>query len=189
MQTDLSLEDIIALAEIAKRIDRGLVRQAMIDDSMTTTVVTPEEAMVEIADWDQVRKLVDDLFPVPLPSVAPTPSLARPQLAGESGRILLRNGTLVTGLAQRTARELREKGFNVVAFDNADRFDYAATVIVDCSDKRYTVQALADQLDVRPENVSHNATGWKEGGVASDVDVIVVLGRDYAQRVSQQGTY
>ena len=189
VQTDLVLEDIVALAEIAKRIDRSLVRQGMIDDSMTTTVVTPEEAMVEIANWDQVRKLVDDLFPVPVPSVAPTPSLAKPQLTSEGGRILLQNGTLVTGLAQRTARELREKGFNVVAFENADRFDYAATLVLGSPNKQYTLRALADQLGAKPEYVSNDAAEWEEEGIASDIDVIVILGRDYAQRVSQQGTY
>ena len=180
IQTDLPLDEILALAEIAKRVNRSSIEHAVIDDSMTTTVVTPQKAMVEVADWDKVRKLVDDLFPAPVPSVAPTPSLVKAQLSTEGGRIALQNGTLVTGLAQRTAQHLREKGFNVVRYDNADRFDHGQTIIINYADKRYTVDALAAQLKVKPENIRH------EKGATSDFDILIILGRDYAQWVSQE---
>jgi len=182
VQTDMPLEEIIALARILKDIPPENIRHGVIDSSMTTTVVTPQKWMVEVADWDKVRKLVDELFPPPVPSVAPTPSLVKDQLLSERARIVLRNGTLTPGLAQRTAQALRDKGFNVVRYENAERFDHTATVILSYTDKRYTVEALAAQLHVSPENIR-----WENPANApAKIDIIVILGRDYAQRVAAQ---
>ncbi len=65
VQTDLTLEDMFALAEAARSIDPANIRSGVIDGSMTTTVVTPQGWMVEVADWDQVHALVNELFPPP----------------------------------------------------------------------------------------------------------------------------
>lgn len=180
IQTDMNIDEILALAEVAKTLDRSRIRHGIIEDSMTTTVTTPEGSMVEVADWEKVRRVVDDLFPVTLAAAQPTPSLAKVQLAAEGARIELQNGTLVADLAWRTAELLREKGFNIVDATNADRFDRAQTLIVDYGNNHYSVEALALLLNVAPENVR------REPGGQSDVDVRVILGRDCAQRVGQQ---
>jgi polyisoprenyl-teichoic acid--peptidoglycan teichoic acid transferase len=72
VSTDLTIEDIFVLAEAARKVDRGNLRQGVIDSSMTTTVVTPQGWMVEVADWDKVRALVDELFPTPGSVTAPS---------------------------------------------------------------------------------------------------------------------
>ncbi len=65
VSTDLTLEDMYLLADAARKIERENIRHAVIDSSMTTTVITPQGWMVEVADWDKVRALVNDLFPAP----------------------------------------------------------------------------------------------------------------------------
>jgi LCP family protein required for cell wall assembly len=65
VQTDLTLEDMFLLAEAARNVDRSSIRSGVIDGSMTTTVITPQGWMVEVADWDKVRALVNELFPTP----------------------------------------------------------------------------------------------------------------------------
>lgn len=180
VQTDMNIDEILALAEVAKKLDRSRIRHGIIEDSMTTTITTPEGSMVEVADWEKVRRLVDDLFPVTLAAAQPTPSLAQAQLTTEGARIQLQNGTLVADLAWRTAELLREKGFNIVGATNADRFDHAQTLIIDHGSNPYSVESLALLLNVAPENVQREPTG------RSDVDLRVVLGRDYAQRVGRQ---
>jgi LCP family protein required for cell wall assembly len=180
VKTDLTLDEMIALANIAKQLDRARVRSASVDQSITATVVTPQGAMVEVPDWDKLRKLLDDLFPAAIIPVAATPNLIKTQLAAEEVRIELQNGTLVTDLAKNTAERLREKGLNVVLYGDAERFDYAETLIVPYTDKRYTVEALASQLAVRPENI-RRANNGKPG-----VDVLIILGQDYARQVARQ---
>ena len=181
LRTDLGLDEIVALADVAKRVRRSHIRSSVIDDSMTTTVVTPDKRMVEVPIWDEVRRAVDDLFPAPVPSVVPAPSLAQAQLTTEGARIVLQNGTLVTGLAQKTADALRAQGFAVVRFENADRFDRAKTLIVVHGDSPYTVSALCSILGVEQDGVV------RDGALSTDDDITVILGRDYARKVSGDG--
>lgn len=72
VQTDMTMDEILTLAKVAKRIHSANTRSGIIDDTMTTTVVTPQGWMVQVADWEKVRKLVNDLFPVPLSTIVPT---------------------------------------------------------------------------------------------------------------------
>ena len=180
VQTDLSLDEIIALAKIAKDIDTSQLKHGLIDSSMTTSVKTPQGWIVEVPDWQKVRKLVDELFPTQVPSTAVATSLARVELDAEAARIELRNGTLDPALAQRTAQQLRDKGFNVVRYDDADRFDYLETTILSYVDKPHTVEGLIAELGAKAENTRRETNG------NTDVDIVVTLGREYAQKASQQ---
>jgi polyisoprenyl-teichoic acid--peptidoglycan teichoic acid transferase len=176
IKTDLSLDEMMALADIAKRVRREDIRYGVIDSSMTTTVVRPSGAMVEVAHWDKVQALVNDLFPAPVPESAPSPSIARAQLISEAARIALENGTLDETLAQQTAEMLRDAYFNVVRYDNADRFDHAETIIIQYTNVPYTVDALAAELGTSPDNVR------KEPPVEPDIDLLVILGRDIQRK-------
>jgi LCP family protein required for cell wall assembly len=181
LYTDLPLKDIVTLAELAMDIDRENIRYGIIDDSMTVTAVLPSGAMVEVADWNMVRDLVRELFPVD-GLVEDLPDLVRAQLAAEGARIELQNGSLETDLAADLADVLREEGLNVVRYDNADRFDYAETLIIDRDGKDYSVAALAEYFQVPPERILHSADA---PSVSRDVDVVVILGRDAAQRAAR----
>ena len=174
VKTDLSLEQMFMLAEMAQGIDRDSIRHGVIDSSMTTTVTTPEGWMVEVADWDMVREMVDDLFPAPVPSVAPTPSLTKAQLTSEKARIVVQNGTLTADLAKNTTESLRSMGFNVVRYENADRFDHQQTRIITYTDKPYTVGALQQQFGIRDELVFAET-------ISGDYEIVLIIGRDLAQ--------
>jgi LCP family protein required for cell wall assembly len=179
VQTDLTLDEILALAEVARKIDRANIQHAIIDDSITTTVITPTKAMVEVADWEKVRVLVNELFPAAGPTPEPTREISADLLAQEDARIALRNGTLSAGLSRQTTDVLRGEGFAVVSFGNADRFDFLETLLIVYADKPYTREALADRLLIDPKNVIERL------GQSDDIDLEVILGRDAAQRASE----
>jgi hypothetical protein len=86
----------------------------------------------------------------------------------------VQNGTLTPGLAQRTAEYLKGLGYTVVSFSNADRFDYAKTVLIDYTGKANTVSALVQRFHILPENV------LRYTNVQSNVDIRLILGQDYA---------
>jgi polyisoprenyl-teichoic acid--peptidoglycan teichoic acid transferase len=176
IQTDMKLDEIIALAGILRGIDSGNIRHGVIDATMTTTVVTPQGAMVQMADWDKVRALVEQLFPMSGSAAEPTPSLLSIPLASEEARIRVQNGTTVPNLAEETTRELRDSGFNVIRYDSADRLDYDQTWITVYVDKPYTVQALAKYLGISPQNIRYQLDA------KSDVDILVIIGQDYVVR-------
>jgi len=175
IQTDLTLKEMIALGEIVKRIKLEDIRHEVIDDSYTTTQVTDKGWMVEMADWERVRELVDELFPSPVPVVEATPSIERAQITSEGARIHLENGTMTPDLGERTASYLREQGFNVVRYSAADAQDYARSRILVYSDVEMTVDALASQLGVAEEDI-HRQYAENAGA-----DIVVVLGEDWAR--------
>ena len=177
IQTDMKLDEVIALAGILRTIDSDNIRHGVIDETMSTTVVTPQGAMVQMADWDKVRVLVEDLFPMSGSAAAPTPSLLSMPLANEEARIRVQNGTTASNMAEQTTADLRENGFNVIRYDSADRLDYDQTWITVYVDKPYTVQALAKYLGITPQNIRYQLE------VKSDVDILVILGQDYVQSV------
>jgi hypothetical protein len=94
-------------------------------------------------------------------------------LANEAATVEVQNGTATAGLAASAADFLRGQGVNVTTVGNADRFDYASTVIIDYTGKPYTAKWLADTFHVSPSSILAG------NNPNSDVDVRVILGADF----------
>jgi len=178
VQTDLNPTEMAALARIAREINLNDVKSVVIDETMTDPAKTPEGWWVLIPKRDKIRAVRNELFPEPVPTLVPVPTEDRERLAAEGATIEVLNGTLTAGLAQHTATELRNKGYLVARFGNADRADYAQTVLIDFSGKNYTLETLARLLQVDPANIYHRT----DPSVA--VDIRLILGQDYATRHS-----
>jgi len=73
------------------------------------------------------------------------------------------------------AARLIEQGFQVVEFGDADRVDYASTVIVDYTGKAYTLGRLVEEFGVIAENVRPSPN------LRSEIDIRVIVGQDYLQ--------
>jgi hypothetical protein len=172
VQTDLSLNEMYALAKVGRELSTD-IRSAVIDENLTTPQTTPDGAAVLIPNRTKIRDLLNTLFGGPAPTASPSLS-EKEQIAQEAAKVDMQNGTLTPGLALRTTEYLKSLGYNVVMYSNADRSDYALTVIVDYSAKTATVNALTKLFNVSADNVRQST------GLQSNVDVRVILGRDYA---------
>lgn len=172
VQTDLSLNEMYALAKVGRELSPD-IQSAVIDEYLTTPQTTPDGASVLIPNRTGIREMVNTLFGSPSPTASPALS-EKEKIAREAAKLEVQNGTLTVGLALRTTEYLKSVGYNVVSYSNADRSDYAMTVIVDYSGKTSTVNALVQLFNVSAENVRQST------GLQSDVDVRVILGRDYA---------
>ena len=64
--------------------------------------------------------------PIPPGAADTAPPLARSKI-----RVEVRNGSGTAGAAERVTELLRRRGFDVVDFGNADRFDHERTVVLD----------------------------------------------------------
>jgi len=180
VQTDLTLQQIVSLVEAMRDFDSSNLRSGAIDGSMTTTVVTSQGWMVEVADWDKVRALVNDLFPA-TPAVTPAQaSSAAADLQSEHARLAVYNGTMAEDLAKDTAVMLQQKGYEVLGYSNADRLDHDQTLIVVYRDKPLTVAALLRELGVSEEGIVQQPTA------AEAADIAIILGQDYLERSSGQ---
>lgn len=168
-QTDLSMQQMLALAKLGTQIDRSRIKSAYIDQTMALPYETPEKDQVLIPLRDEIRKVRDSLLTSPV--VASGTALPPEPPAS----IVLQNGTVIAGLAGQTAEALKAKGFNIAQYGNSDdnRFDYAQTQILVYTGRTVAAQALADALQV-PVSAVRPISGTNGG-----FDIKVILGADY----------
>jgi len=172
VQTDLSISQILSIARAAQRVPTEDIKRGVIDETMVADWTTPDGKMVLLPQRDRIRQLVAEVFPVRTKPAASVPLGNPDQLAQEAARIEVQNGTTTTGLASQVAADLRSAGYNVVRFGNADRFDYAQTVLIVYNEKRYTLDSLKAQLHLTDAQVSRQSLP------NSDIDMRVILGRN-----------
>jgi LCP family protein required for cell wall assembly len=171
VQTDLSLDQIISLALLAQDIPTENIRSEVIDFHYVLDYTTPEGRQVLVPLRDKIRELRDSMFSTSTPLLPPTQINSQVLIPAEAAKVVVLNGSGVTGLAQATSEWLTGQGLNVVSFDTADRSDYATSVIVDYTGKPYTTRWLATTF-----HVTNIISG---SDPSSPVDIKLILGADW----------
>ncbi|MCS7251620.1 MAG: LCP family protein [Anaerolineae bacterium] len=162
VHTNLSLEQMMALAQLAARIPEQRIRMITIDPSMTHPHTTPDGAEVLVRIPEKVREALADLF--------------GPQTLRLEIRAVVQNGTMRTGLATRVAQSLRVLGVEIVEVANADRFDYAETWILTRPEAREAAHQLAGWLDLPLTSVR------EASNLTCACDVLIRLGEDFQEQ-------
>jgi len=85
------------------------------------------------------------------------------------------NGNGVSGIASKFTEYLRDAGFDVQRTENADRFNYEHTMVIDRSKNPEKAQAVAKALNIDSQYVQ------SEPNKSLHLDVTVILGKDYRQ--------
>jgi LCP family protein required for cell wall assembly len=170
LKTDMTLEEVYAIAEAGRQVPVENIQSGVIDETMVISWKTPQGWDVLVPQRDRLRELVNQLFPMPTPQASLGPLGDRTRLAEEAARIEVQNGTQTPGLASQLSTEMRANGFNVVRYGNADRFDHPETLIIYYVEKRYTLASLKDYLEVQDSHVVGEPTP------NADIDIRVILG-------------
>jgi hypothetical protein len=160
IKTDLRPHDLVGLAILGKDIEPTRIVHRVIDETMATTQVMDDGAQVEVPDLAAVRGVVREVF-------------SDGNLVAEAARIEIQNGANRDGLAGRTASWLRDQGVSVSRVGNAPVLQ-PVTTLIDYGGKEYTRQVVAKHLKIAASNVRVEMAG------ASDVDIRVILGLDFA---------
>lgn len=92
-----------------------------------------------------------------------------------SGRVLVLNGTSVSGLAASKSTVLEEAGFSPYA-DSDSSTDHTASRVYYNNGGRPAALGVAQTLGISENNVAENTEGF-----STDYDVIVILGTDQAE--------
>ncbi len=173
VETDLTLEEIIALARLASEVDPDDVESAVIDERYILFHETDDGQQVLVPLRDKMRELRDDLFTTESPSDE-SGSEESSRLEDEAATIEVLNGTLRSGLAADVADRLREENLDVTHTGNADRQDIEESLIIAQTEGiYYTAQHIAQLLDL-PESAV--VEGYDPG---AEYDISVMLGADY----------
>jgi len=198
IETDLQLVDIKELASLAYEITRPDVRSVVLDYNYTIDHTTDYGAAVLLPLQEKIHSVVGEMFAEVEPSgptqaeliaaqVAQATQQAerlaqeeqraeiKAQLNAEGAKVVIQNGTDQDGLEIETALFLREQGFNIIQYGPADTpLNYPQTVIVDYSDKEYTLGTLANFFTVTQENIR---TGPSH---QNGIDIRVIIGADFS---------
>jgi LCP family protein required for cell wall assembly len=169
--TNMPADQMLALAPIAAQVRPDNITIKSIDLNMTYEITLNTGADVLWPDREKIGALVQQLFSTPVTNANPVVSID--PLKAEAARIVILNGTSKEGLAAMASRYLQANGFNVTQIGNAERRDYAQTVLVDLDNKPTTLSWLAKQFKVDASNIRHNPTA------NPDSDIRIVLGEDW----------
>jgi polyisoprenyl-teichoic acid--peptidoglycan teichoic acid transferase len=168
-ETDMKPQEILALAQVAAKVKTENIKSGSIDQTMTVEFRASTGADVLWFDRVKVGQLIDQI----IPRDAGTNGQAG-KVKQEAASVIVLNGTSNEQMAERATKYLQAQGFQIYSYGNADRFDYANTVLVDYTgNKSATVAELAKLFRVDPANIRRITN------IKSDVDIRVILGADW----------
>lgn len=160
VQTDLGLTDVIRLAAIGARLDSGRIKSRAISESDGTVWTTPDHQWVLLPNWERIEPVLRDAF-------TPAPPVERVSVPVE-----VWNGTQVADWPLVAADRLAEEGFAAILSD-ADRRDYAQTIIIDFSSNNAWLQRLRQLFHVAPGQVI------RQPAPGSPIPYRLIIGRDF----------
>ena len=170
---NFQLDEIIALANLGTSVAPEDRRFYVIDETCTLPAETPDRAQILIPLRDRIREVRDEFLDL----VPRTEGLQT--IEEEAATIAVLNGTTAPGLAYATMEYLQANGIRIAAYDNADRQDYATSLIILNRDRPMTALQLLSMLKLPESAVVHGANP------TADYDVVVLLGADYAEMESR----
>jgi LCP family protein required for cell wall assembly len=180
--TDLALDEVIALAQLASEVDPNDIHYGVIDERYTQFWETSDKQQVLIPLRDQMRELRNYIFTTAAPPTQTDDPVAPVEtVEAEDATIEVLNGTMTEGLAALVAEHLQQQGFPVTRTDNADRSDYADTLIIVHTSKTHTAEQLGHLLGLPLTAVVHGVND-----PTAEYDISVILGADYQPPEQQQ---
>jgi len=178
--SNMDYGQMMALGLLANDIDKASIQNYVLDTTfIIQNYITPDGQDVLIWDREKVQQLRNEIFyepslPEPAKQTAEAP-LDPQALLGlvkeENATIEILNGSGIAGLAGTAEAYLKERGFNVIATGNADRQDYANSVIIDNRGRPYATRWLVETFKISPINIF-------SGNNAGTAEIRLILGAD-----------
>ncbi len=180
IKTNLTMDQIIQLALVAKDIKRQNIRQGVIDNDCLLAIETINNEDTLIPDLEKVRELRAKVFTSGGVLGYATPPTDLTSLAFlENAKIEIVNGAGITGLAGATKAYLVSKGFadaniTIGTATADDLYSHPTnTLITDFSGMPYTVRFLASLMKLTSTGL---ATNFRAN---NSVDVEIFLRSDW----------
>lgn len=176
IHTNLSLEQIVQLALYAAQVPSQNIKHGLITPDSAVGAASPDGQSILVPIMEKIRAVRDATFATGGPmgpgivSADPTELLKQ-----EQAKVSIRNGSYKTGLAESSGEYFRSQGLNVIEVGNDNPSD--ASYVIDITGKPNTISYLVGALRLSPAQIRNAAYDPN-----SPVDVIVVLGNDWANQ-------
>jgi LCP family protein required for cell wall assembly len=174
IHTDLSLPQLIQLAQIAIQIRPENITRAAIGSEQITNSWSWDGQDILLPIPEEIRVIRDQVFTT---AGSPSPLAQATDPAGsmttEEARVVVQNGTGVEGLAGKTAEYLKGQGVNVIQEGNAGQgYDRSAIYLYNA--KPHTLQFLSGLFGVDSNRV------WNSFDPNAEADIVIIVGNDWA---------
>ena len=183
IHTNMSFDDALKLAMLAKDIDYGSIKSGVIDTTMITfdnVTLGGEAASIMKPIADKIRVLRDEIFtatgplsPLAVPAGNTDLNLTAQAMRDEAARVRIMDGTFTPGLDQRAGSFFQTYGMNVTEVA-ASPEAYSQTVVVVYGPKLYTIKWLQGAFGLSDRQIRFNPDP------NSTVDIEIRLGSDLA---------
>jgi len=183
IHTNMSFEDALKLAMLAKDIQYENIKSGVIDTSMVTfdsVILGGEPASIMKPIADKIRILRDEIFtasgalsPLAVPSGSTDVNLITQAMRDEGARVRIMDGTFTPGLDQRAGSFFQSYGMNVTEVA-ASPESYSQTIVVVYGPKLYTIKWLQGVFGLSDRQIRFNPDP------NSTVDIEIRLGSDLA---------
>jgi cephalosporin hydroxylase len=134
---------------------------------------TSSDLLPASGNFEEIKKFVKNVF-----LLAP--------IWVEQPSIVIENGTLTIGVAGKLEDKITNLGLpiDVIAVQNAKTKDYTTSKIIDYSGGKVpnTIKYFEDLLGVKAESAPEGQKALQ------GQDIIIILGSDYAEKITQSGT-
>lgn len=175
VHTNLTLSQIIQLALYAGKIPSQNIKHGLITEDSAYITMSADGQSILVPIMEKIRAVRDETFATSGPlGTSLVSSDPLELMKAESARVSIRNGSSVEGLALLSAQYFQQQGVNVIEQGAGDNYGYS--YIIDITGKPYTLQYFSRLLNLTPAQILSAPYDPN-----SSVDVIVVLGNDWAQ--------
>lgn len=170
IETDLPVPLGIELAQGLQNGSTGEMERLVLDNRYGEETFSSEGAWILLPDRSKVRVALDSFY-APLEAARGAQAIAMADPAAV--RIEVLNGTSQPGAAARTAELLKEQGWQVTSIGDADRNDYAQTIVINYGVADNLVKQVSTDLSLAPEQSQLRGLA-----AATPVDIRIVIGND-----------
>lgn len=174
IHTNLTLSQIIQLAMSASEIPPENIHYGLMGPDSALNGTSPDGQAILIPLMEKFREVRDATFATGGPLASSVVSADSAELVKqEAARISVRNGSTTGGLAETTAAYFQNQGLTIVEVGNDNQT--SSSYVIDITGKPNTISYLAKTLGLTTSQIRSAAYDPN-----SSVDVIVVLGNDWA---------
>lgn len=173
VHTNMSLQDVVRLALLAKDVPEENIRQGVIGEKYVIFGQSPDNLSILIPLPDKIHALRDQIF-VSDGALGPqTPGSLAEQVVAEAARVAIVNGSRSGGLAERTSEYLKSQGVNAASAGDGEAT--TVTTLYLYNGRPFTARYLADLMKIPAVKIVYAYDP------ANSVDLTVVLGEDWAR--------
>ena len=173
IRTNMTFQEALKLASLGPLIKVENIKRGIIGPDVVTNAFSPDGLNIIVPIPDEIRLIRDEIFTTggPLgPAAVANDALILVQQ--EQARVAIQNGTMTTGLANRTGDYFRSLGLNVVQETNADSV-YDASNLIIYNATPYTASYLAALMNINSVNIVNRYDP------SAQIDIGVMLGNDW----------